>query len=1356
MTNRLAKVALIGAALLAPTNISLADFEFAVSADQRQYAGSGTYDSSSYFRGAMEALDQLGAGEFMISPGDIDPVADQRWTIDQVLGTAYIWYPVVGNHELPGDGYENNLGDNMAYLRAYDYGTVNPGPSGCRETTYSFDHENVHFIALNEYCDTAGDSATNGDIRDHLYNWLVADIQATSQEHILVFGHEPAYPLPDMDNDRLRHQYDSLNQYPANRDRFWNLLRDEGVLAYIHGHTHNTSALKIDDVWQVDVGHARGAGDTGAASTYAKVRVGGSVTAVDFYRDEHDGTYDYLDIHHNRLLTGSCATVNMEATEDTYLYKNNPTTKYGGDSTLVVDGDVTVDANDYERSALIKWDVSSIPTGAFINTASIRVNVTNVSTDRYDVYQLLRDWSESQADWNDYASGSGWQTAGAQGSNDRGTVSLRTTPGSNSSGLETFSLNDAATRLIGEWVATPASNYGLIIQDYGQDNSYQFDSREGSTPPRLTVQYCGDEGEVIGDTVFEDIDGDGNHDDGEPGIAGVVVNLVNDNNGNGDVDTGDTVNESRTTDADGHYLFFGKPSGDYIVDVASIPSSYTLTTANEPFALTGYTPGTTANNVDFGYQQQGTGSIGGLVWNDTNNDNDPSGETGIGGVTVDLYRDVNGDDLLDAGDLYLFTQTTNGAGNYDFTALPDAKYIVDVTDTNNLLAGKFITGAEDPAATSLTGGADINNMDFGYVDVACSVVNMNAVADSHIDAGTEADINYGINTTIIVDGSPDLGALIRWDVSPVPAGDFIKTASIRLNITNESGDKYHIYQLLRNWNESQVTWNQYASGSNWQTGGAQGASDRSNSSLGTTPGSGTTGLETFNLNASGRQLIASWADSSVSNYGITIQDYTLSNSYRFDSSEGATPPRLTVEHCSIFAGAGSIGGLIWNDMNADNDPSGESGISGVTVDLFRDINNNDVLDAGDFYVLTQTTDGSGNYNFTGLPDAEYIVDITDTANILAGKISTGTNDPDAVTLAGGTSINNEDFGYVEATCNKVNLDTNEDTYIEAGTPAVNYGSSATLLVDGAPDAEDRATLIKWDVSSIPGGSMINSASIRLNVTNLSDDNYPVYQLLRNWVEGEATWNEYASSNGWQTVGALGANDRGTASLGVTPGSGATGLESFSLNATGLQVISNWVDSPSSNHGLIIQDYGQDNGYDFSSSDGGTAPRLTIEYCELNPTAATIGWVGLETLAVQDILVESGISQMNAAALADLLEFWDSALAASLADANRAELLDALQGYLDPDGDGQVVVLRWQTLEERGTIGFYAERQIAGKDWKRINEDMLPGLIDAPMGAEYLLFDPEVGRLPEYLYRLIEVEAWGTTIQHGPWLLRIKR
>ena len=92
------------------------------------------------------------------------------------------------------------------------------------------------------------------------------------------------------------------NQYPAYRDRFWDLLKNEGVVAYIVGHTHNYSAVEIDGVWQLDAGHARGAGDTGAASTFLMVHVDGDSITYDAYRDTHDGIYDYDDIIHSGTL----------------------------------------------------------------------------------------------------------------------------------------------------------------------------------------------------------------------------------------------------------------------------------------------------------------------------------------------------------------------------------------------------------------------------------------------------------------------------------------------------------------------------------------------------------------------------------------------------------------------------------------------------------------------------------------------------------------------------------------------------------------------------------------------------------------------------------------------------------------------------------------------------------------------------------------------------------------------------------------------------------------------------------------------------------------------------------------------
>ena len=162
--------------------------------------------------------------------------------------------------------------------------------------------------------------------------------------------------------------------------------------------------------------------------------------------------------------------------------------------------------------------------------------------------------------------------------------------------------------------------------------------------------------------------------------------------------------------------------------------------------------------------------------------------------------------------------------------------------------------------------------------------------------------------------------------------------------------------------------------------------------------------------------------------------------------------------------------------------------------------------------------------------------------------------------------------------------------------------------------------------------------------------------------------------------------------------------------------------------------------------------------DINPTAATIGAVALASVRVADVLADLGADRADAPALMGLLQAWDPQQAAMLSGAGAAELEQALVDYLDLDADGQVAVLRWETLMERGTIGFYVERREADSAtvvWTRINGGMLPGLIDAPLGGEYWLADPQAQSGTEYLYRLIEQEAWGTQKEYGPFRLMLE-
>lgn len=159
----------------------------------------------------------------------------------------------------------------------------------------------------------------------------------------------------------------------------------------------------------------------------------------------------------------------------------------------------------------------------------------------------------------------------------------------------------------------------------------------------------------------------------------------------------------------------------------------------------------------------------------------------------------------------------------------------------------------------------------------------------------------------------------------------------------------------------------------------------------------------------------------------------------------------------------------------------------------------------------------------------------------------------------------------------------------------------------------------------------------------------------------------------------------------------------------------------------------------------------------SPTVATIGKVSLSVISVAAFLADMDAGAPGGSGALALLKFYDSPRAKALEDADPQQISGALLEYLDPDGDTEVATVRWETLEERGTIGFYVERRRSGTQvWQRLNGDMLPGLIIAPMGGEYWLADPLPQRGESYEYRLIEQEARGTQNTYGPWSLSLPR
>ncbi len=270
-------------------------FHFTVTADMRS--------NHEQFRKVCKAINKKmgGPGVFHVSSGDIGPLAKNRKIIDEEFGANAIWYPVAGNHDS-----DNPSDPDMKWIREEFHSLpyiINSGPVNCKETTYSFDFKNVHFVVLNEYYDGAGDTKADGNIVPELLSWLKNDLDKNTKPFVFIFGHEPAFPMPDEYWKRIRHLGDSLDKYPENRDAFWNLLENKHVAAYICGHTHCYSHYQHNGgkVWQVVAVACPYPENTHKHDALLNIIVSSADVKFEVYRDlDGDGEYAIYDSWESR------------------------------------------------------------------------------------------------------------------------------------------------------------------------------------------------------------------------------------------------------------------------------------------------------------------------------------------------------------------------------------------------------------------------------------------------------------------------------------------------------------------------------------------------------------------------------------------------------------------------------------------------------------------------------------------------------------------------------------------------------------------------------------------------------------------------------------------------------------------------------------------------------------------------------------------------------------------------------------------------------------------------------------------------------------------------------------------------
>jgi len=135
------------------------------------------------------------------------------------------------------------------------------------------------------------------------------------------------------------------------------------------------------------------------------------------------------------------------------------------------------------RTALLTFDLSSVPNNAQVTSATLKVYATSgVGTVTVGAYNLMRDWSENDATWWEAMVGEKWASPGANGDTDRDQVALDT-KAVGSGGFVTFDVTAAAQALL------DGTGYGIALRgdDAANGGEWLFVSREFNNADLLPV-----------------------------------------------------------------------------------------------------------------------------------------------------------------------------------------------------------------------------------------------------------------------------------------------------------------------------------------------------------------------------------------------------------------------------------------------------------------------------------------------------------------------------------------------------------------------------------------------------------------------------------------------------------------------------------------------------------------------------------------------------------------------------------------------------------------------------------------------------------------------------------------------------
>ncbi len=1011
-------------------------------------------------------------------------------------------------------------------------------------------------------------------------------------------------------------------------------------------------------------------------------------------------------------------------TRDTRIRYDFPTRVFGASSKLEIDGNP-------DFSSLIQWDLNSIPADSVVFSATITLNVVNASSDVFELYELKRPWVESEATFNQAAAGAPWEVAGAAGPSDRGSTVLGTVTAP-ATGLATIQLNENGVAIVQSWIANPQANHGLILQDYtnATTNDLDFNSSETSTvanrpilsltrspgasenrPPELLPigDQSVDEGTLLSFTISgTDLDldpltysaaglpigasfdaatqtfsftpaedRDGTHtvtfsvDDGAASTCETITISVGEGNqppvlaaiGDQAADEGSPLSFTVTaTDAD---------------LVAGVPNTLSYSAAGLPIGAT-FDPATQTFSWTPSEDQDGTYSVTFTVDDAAAADTETITIT-IGDVNQPPVLAAIGDRAVEADDLLSFTVSAT-----------DADLVAGLPNTLTYSAAGVPLGATfDPATQTFSWIPSLAQE--GTYSVTFSVDDA-AATDSETITITVGEINETPVLGPIGNRAVDEGGLLSFTVSAtdaeldpltysaagLPGGASFDPATKTFSWT-PSEDQDGTYRVTFSVDDGTSTDFETITIAVGEVNRAPLLAPVGDKAV--DEGS----LLSFTISATDDDLIAGLPNTlTYSSAGLPLgavfnpatrtfswtpsEDQDGSYSVTFTVDDAAATDSETI---TITVGEVNRAPLLT--------PVGDKAVGEGSLLSFTISATDDDLIAGLPNILTYSSAGlplgavfnpaTRTFSWTPSPGQVGAYSVTFTVDDAAAT------DSETITITVVDSSSPVTQFFQDGVASDSTYAGTRDAKIKAGRPTRNYGSVAELEVDGRPD---KATLLKWDLNDVPSGSFVQSVTLTLSVTGKTQHTYEVYELKRDWVESEVTWNEFSTGNGWQIGGAGGSDDRGSTVLASITAPLA-GPRTFQLNGAGVAMVQSWINDPAANHGILIENYaGASDGVDFESREAAVAtnrPKLSVTYLLGSPTSlrAAGGEVpapnGVVSLSEEDLqpMIAAALAQLNDAGLG--IDFWVVDFVIADLPGSRLGLAESDTIYLDHDAAG---------------------------------------------------------------------------------------